>query len=231
MSISRKDFVAATAIGASLAAASRTALTARAASDIHFHVVMPGEYDHTRMLALLNVKKANKQAFQSVTPLTIAGAASLYLHMQNSLNAYEFSYGMGPGSLAVLGILLGPSIVYALDDDMWKKYGIGAAFNLNPTNTYYTAASLKRTASADAPDGIYQDWSAQAILKRGGAFMVCHNATTAIAAVLSQKAGTTPQAALAEFEKHLLPGFLMVPSGVAATQLAAAHGFNNFPVI
>ncbi|MBV8153693.1 MAG: hypothetical protein JO029_00625 [Candidatus Eremiobacteraeota bacterium] len=230
MPISRKEFVTAAAVGATLAAAG-TATNARAASGLHFHVQTTSEYDRAAMLAVLETKKTNKQVFQSVTPLTIAGAASLYLHMQNSLNAYEFSYGMGGGSLAVLGVLLGPSIVYALDDATWKKYAFGATFNLDATNTYYTAATLKRTASPDDPNGIYQDWSAQAILKRGGAFMVCHNATTAIAALLSSKAGTTPQAALAEFKKHLLPGFQMVPSGVAAVQLAAQHGWHNFPVI
>lgn len=231
MTISRKQFVAATAVGASIAAAASASSPARAASDIHFHVVTPTEYDHARMVGTLSTKTPNKQVFQSVGPLTIAGAASLYIHMQNALNAYEFSYGMGAGSLAVLGVLLGPSIVYAFDDDIWKKYNVGTAFSLNPANTYYKASSLKRTASPDDPDGIYQDWSAEAILKRGGAFMVCHNATTAIAALLSQKAGTTPAAGLAEFEKHLLPGFQMVPSGVAAIQLASAHGWHNFPII
>ena len=231
MPISRKQFVAAAAVGASVAAITRDSPPARATSKIHFSVVTPGQYDHARMEATLRINKPFKQVFQSVTPLTIESVSSLYLHMQNSLNAFEFSYGMGPGSLAVLGVLLGGSIAYALEDAMWKKYGIGSAFNLTPTNTYYAASTLKRTASPDDPDGIYQDWSAQAILKRGGAFMVCHNATTAVAAVLAGKAGVTPSAALADFEKHLLPGFQMVPSGVAAIGLATAHGWHNFPVI
>jgi hypothetical protein len=192
---------------------------------------MPHEYDRDRMMKIIGDRKANKQAFQSVTPLTIAGVASLYLHMQNSLNAFEFSYGMGPGSLATLGILTGPSIAYALNDDVWKKYGFGAAFNLAPTNIYYKASSLKTGGSPDDPNSIYQDWSAQAILHRGGSFMVCHNAMTAVAALLSEKAGTTPNAALADFSQGVLPGFQVVPSGVAATQLALEHGWRNYPVI
>ncbi|HZY99989.1 MAG TPA: hypothetical protein VFE36_10480 [Candidatus Baltobacteraceae bacterium] len=87
------------------------------------------------------MQKKNKQTFQSVTPLAIAGVASLYLHMQNRINAYEFSYGMGAGSLATLGILTGPSIVYALNDDVWKKYGFGTAFTLAATNVYYQKAA------------------------------------------------------------------------------------------
>ena len=232
MPISRKHFVAAAALGVTAAAAFDGSSTpADAASALHFHVVKLSEFDRAKMLATLDVKNANKQVFQSVTPLTVAGTSSLYLHMQNSLNAFEFSYGMGPGSLATLGILTGPSIVYALDDAMWKKYAIGTAFNLADTNVYYTAASLKETGSPDAPGSIYQDWSAQAVIHRGGAFMVCHNAMTAIAGLLAQKAGAAPDAVLADFSAHLLPGFQMVPSGVAATQLALSHGWHNYPVI
>jgi hypothetical protein len=61
--------------------------------------------------------------------------------------------------------------------------------------------------------------------------MVCHNAMTAIAALLSQKAGTTPGAALDDFVNGLLPGFQIVPAGVAATQLAQELGWRNYPIL
>jgi hypothetical protein len=179
--ISRKHFVAATALGISSVALKPTASPAAQGSPLHFHILKPGEYDYARMLRTLRVNKRNKQVFQSVSPLTVAGTASLYLHMQNSMNAFEFSYGMGRGSLATLGILTGPSVAYALADAMWAKYGFGAAFNLAATNVYYRATSLKETRSPDDPDSIYQDWSAQAVLHRGGSFMVCHNALTGVA--------------------------------------------------
>lgn len=230
MTLSRKQFVAVASLAASAGVVGAEPAAAQGSS-IHFHVVGPKQFDHERFRKILTVDKRNKQAFQSVTPLTVAGASSLYLHMQNSMNAFEFSYGMGPGSLATLAILTGPSIVYALNDDVWKKYGIGAAFNLAATNVYYKAASLKTSASPDDPGTIYQDWSAEAVMHRGGAFMVCHNATEAIAGLLSQKAGTTPAAALEEFVGAVLPGFFFVPSGVAATQLALSHGWQNYPVI
>lgn len=61
--------------------------------------------------------------------------------------------------------------------------------------------------------------------------MACHNAMTAIGAMLSEKAGTTPAAALEEFVRGTLPGFQIVPSGVAATQAALERGWQNYPVI
>ncbi len=231
MSISRKGFVAATAAGISAAALEPRPASAADGAAPHFHIVMPGEYDRARMLATIETKNDNKQVFQSVTPILAAGTASLYLHIQNSLNAYEFSYGLGPGSLATLAVLTGGSVAYALGDEVWRKYGLGTGLKLAPANVYYRAASLRETGSPDDPDSVYQDWSAQAVLHRGGAFMVCHNALTNLAAAFAPKAGVTPAQALDDFVRNVLPGFQIVPAGVAATQLALEHGWHPYPLI
>jgi hypothetical protein len=228
---SRKQFVAAAALGISATAFGTESLLAAEPSPLHFHVLLPGEYDRERMMRTIKSSNENKQIFQSVSPGTVAGVPSLYLHMQNSLNCFEFSFGMGRGSLATLAVLTGPSVAYALGDDLWRKYGFGAAFSLAATNVYYTAASLKQSGSPDDPESIYQDWTAQAVMHRGGAFMVCHNALTAIATLFAAKAGMQPAQALAEFERGLLPGFQLVPSGVGATQLALDYGWKLYPVI
>ena len=133
MPISRKHFVAATALGISSVAFKPTASPAAQVSPLHFHILTSGEYGYARMLGTLRVNKHNKQVFQSVSPLTVAGTASLYLHVQNSL--------------------IGP------------------------------------------------------------------------------KAGMRPEAALADFMGNVLPGFQVVPAGVAATQLALDRGWHSYPVI
>ena len=234
MSISRKHFISATAVGVSAAALSSFDSAADAAVErapVHFHILKPTEYDKALMLQKLTVSNEHKQVFQSVSPILIApGVASIYIHMQNSMNAYQFSQGLG--NLATLGVFIGPSIVFALKDDMWKKYTIGKLFGLASTNIYYQADSnLDLSADPDNPDGVYQDWSAQAVLKRGGQFFVCHNATTAVAYVIGQKVGAAGKAVLADFEKSLLPGFQMVPAGVGAVQQAQENGWKVFPII
>ncbi len=234
--VSRKQFISTTALGVSVAALSSSDAAQAAMADrapLHFHVLKPGEFDSAAMNKIMMMDNSNKQVFQSVGLVTIApGVASLYVHMQNSLNAYQFSYGMGANGLAVLAVLIGPSIALALNDKMWKKYKIGAMLKADATNTYYPADSnLDLSASPDDPNGIYQDWSAQALLKRGASFMVCHNATTAFAGMLGQKVGVEPKAALSDFEANMLPGFLMVPAGVAAVQAAQSNGWKLFPII
>lgn len=238
MRFSRKQFVGAAVAGVSAASLStpRGARAAAGSGDrapVHFHILRPSEFNHGLLKKTLSSSKPYKQVFQAAPPLVIApGVASLYLHMQNSMNAFEFSLGLGRGSLATLGVLMGPSVVFALNDATWQKYGIGAALSLAPSNLYYHATSnLNANASPDDPNGIYQDWSAQAVMHRGGAFMVCHNALTAAAAVFAQKHSASPQSVLSDFEKNLLPGFLVVPAGVAAVQLAQEHGWKPFAII
>jgi len=236
MAFSRKQFVSLTALGVS-AAALGADRKADAASDqrapVHFRVLKPGQYDRALMMKKLGVNKANKQVFQSVSPLVVApGVASVYIHMQNSMNAYQFSFDQGAGSLATLAVFIGPSIVLGLNDAMWRKYRFGDALKLAQTNIYYRATSnLNASASPDDPNGMYQDWSAQAVAKRGGSFMVCHNATSAIAAMFAGKSGRSANSVLADFERNLLPEFQMVPAGVAAVQMAQDHGWQLYPII
>jgi len=58
--------------------------------------------------------------------------------------------------------------------------------------------------------------------------MVCHNAMTFVASVVAGKTGQSTQAVLTDFEGHVLPGFQVVPAGVAAVQLAQQHGWTLF---
>lgn len=237
MSLSRKNFISATAFGISAGAMTRAEVAADAAprDPIHFHVVRPSEFDSALMMQKLTVNAEHKQVFQSTVPLLVGGSASLYMHMQNSMNAYQFSLGLG--SLATLGVLLGPSIVYGLNDSMWKKYGLGSgvvgqALGLAPTNVYYYATSkLDPSANPDDPSGMYQDWSAQAVLKRGGQFFVCHNAMSAVAMVVAAKVKSDTKTVLADWEKNVLPGFQMIPAGVAAVQQAQENGWKYFSII
>jgi len=236
MSISRKCFISATTVGVSAAAAFSSFDTVADAAvertPVHFHILKPSEYDKALMLQKLTVNNGHRQVFQSVSPILVApGVASIYIHMQNAMNAYQFSQGLG--NLATLGVFIGPSIVFGLNDAMWKKYPIGKMFGLDPTNSYYQAGSnLDLGADPDNPDGVYQDWSAQAVLKRGGQFFVCHNATTAVAYIVALKMGTTTgKAVLADFEKSLMPGFQMVPAGVGAVQQAQEIGWKIYPII
>ncbi|HXX30397.1 MAG TPA: hypothetical protein VEJ89_06725 [Myxococcaceae bacterium] len=209
-------------------------------SAVHFPVLKPSEYDEKKMWAELKTKKPHKAVYQSVEPrLIIPGLASLYIHIQNSFNAGEFSFGWGKGNVGVAAVLYGPSIILALNDAMWAKYPFGASFNCkdasgNPekANVYYKAqTSMSFDGDPGAGGNIYQDWSGEACLKRGALFMVCHNALAAFAGMMAMAMHADPKATLAEWKANMLPGFLVVPAGVGALQAAMENGWKILPLI
>jgi len=235
--LARKSFLAGTALAASAAAlaACRTtgaALRQHKLGNIVYPVLTPEQYDHAEMMATIRVSTPHKQLFPAtgavVQPQT--DIAIIYLHMQFALNGFQFSLPHGPEKLATLGVFSGSAVAFALDDDMWREYEIGKRFVLAETNTYYRASSnLDPHAAPNDPKGLYQDWSAQAVLKRGGAFMVCHNALTYFASDCALRQGKNPQTVLDDWMSHLLPGFNAVPSGITAIQLAAENGWEIYP--
>jgi len=209
-------------------------------SAVHFPVMRPADFDEKKMWATLKAKTPHKAVYQSVEPkLIIPGLASLYIHMQNSLNAGEFSFGWGKGNVAVGAVLYGPSIILALNDAMWAKYKFGAAFGLkdakgNPetANVYYKAqTSMSFDGDPGAGGNVYQDWSAEALLKRGAFFMVCNNALNAFAGMMAMGMGLDGKATLADWKANLLPGFMIVPAGVGALQAAMETGWKMLPLI
>ena len=53
---------------------------------------------------------------------------------------------------------------------------------------------------------------------------------TFVASVFAGKSGAPTERVLADFEEHVLPGFLVVPAGVAVVQLAQQHGWTLFAI-
>jgi hypothetical protein len=207
---------------------------------IHFPVLKPGEYDHKKMWAALKTTKPHKLVWESVSPhLIVPGLASLYIHIQNALNAGEFSFGWGKGTVASAAVLLGPSVILSLNDAMWAKYGFGAAYKLNDgagkpetSNVYYKAqTSMSFDGDPGAGGNVYQDWSGEACVKRGCTFMVCHNAMTAFAGLTAMGMGLDPKATLAEWKANMLPGYMIVPAGVGALHAAMDSGWKMLPII
>lgn len=252
MNLSRKQFLATAALGmagAAVTSAQTTSLAPPApkSSDcapapqpgLHFHILRPDEYNHAAMMQTAQASHPHKQVFVTSALEEIRpGLASLYLHMQNSLNAFQFSMSGGPGSLGTLGVLMGSAVLLALNDAMWGKYPFGPSLKLHEANgmpalrnVYYHATSkLDPKAAADDTAGMYQDWSAQAVLARGGKFWVCHNALTGASHQFAGKMKLNPDEVLAEWKKNFLPGYQWIPAGVGGAQLAQDNGWKLFVV-
>jgi hypothetical protein len=255
MKLTRKDFLTHGALAASaLALTGKAAAAAEAAtpekekmappppppSAIHFPVLKPGDYDDKKMWAVLKSKKPHKLIWESVAPhLIVPGLSSLYIHVQNALNAGEISFGWGRQNVASAAVLLFPSLILAFNDAMWTKYKFGETYKMldasgkpETTNVYYKAqTSMSWDGDPGAGGNIYQDWSGEACVKRGCTFMVCHNALAALGAFTAGPLGLEPGAVIAELKANMLPGFIIVPAGVGALHAAMDNGWRMLPII
>jgi hypothetical protein len=231
MRIKRQAFLAGSLLAATSAAACRQKSTGGAQE--LYSVLGPQDYDFDEMMAKLQIRQPHKQVFSATNLVARRNAtyAELYTHMQFAMNGYDFSLRRGRGTLATLGVVAGLAVVLSLNDAMWQKYAIGKHFDLAQTNVYYQAkSSLDPKASYDDPNGLYQDWSAQAVLKRGGWFMACHNALANVASQCAINAGTGSRLVLDDMIRNLQPGFTLVPAGVTAIQLAQEYGWKLYTI-
>jgi len=235
--VSRKAFLGATALAATAAAlAGCNPRGQRGSAHPHglilYAVLTPDEYDYDRMMTVIRTHNPHKQLFPATTASVQASTrtALIFMHMQFAMNGYQFSLPTST-PLATLGVFSGPAVLFGLNDDVWRKYGISQRYQLADTNVYYRATSnLDFHARPDDPKGLYQDFSAEAVLKRGGSFMICHHALTSFAAECATRADRSTEAVLKELMVNLMPGFTLVPSGITAVQLAAESGWKIYPV-
>jgi hypothetical protein len=239
MSISRLGFVALTGAGAVAAAA--TAAGAEVASAPRTaprknpeHALLPSEYDRAAMLAFLDQKTAHKQVYQTERLDITGNLAALFVKMQRSMNSFEFS--LDAGKLATLAILMGTSVALSVDDAMWTKYEIGRVSRFRDGYGNTIAANVfdkARTAMSvvggcDNPGTVYQDYTGEAVRNRGGGMMVCFNALSGFANNLAEALNGDGPAILADLRHHLIPGYLLVPSGVSTIQLAQEHNWKTY---
>jgi hypothetical protein len=207
---------------------------------VHPPVMKASEWDQKKLLEVLKVKKEHKVMYQShEAKMSVPGLASLYLHVQGGLNAAEFSMGWGKGGLATLAVMQGPSSMMCLNDAMWAKYKIGelakvvdAAGKPEVANlTYKGQTGMSFDGEPGAGGNVFQDWSAEACMKRGATFAICQVALALNAGRAAMLAGVKAPDVFAEWKQNVLPGFMIVPSAIATMVLAQEHGWKQVPLL
>ena len=206
----------------------------------YFPILMRGEYDYDAMMRALPTDPPHKQVFLcNPSMLTAQGVAGIFQKMTLAMTAYEFALEKGERlNLAMAAVLIAEPVVFALNDAMWRKYRIASTFSLPDragrigTRNFTRPAwsDLNLHASPNSPTGIYHDFTSEALQKRGAGFLVCHNALAGVSAKFALRSGTSHSAVLKEWTANLLPGFVSVPSGAQAVQVAQERGYALYPV-
>lgn len=148
-------------------------------------------------------------------------------NIKNALNGFVFGFSYRPDQIALAVVNHAASASYSYADSIWMKYGIGefvGALDANGrghvANPFYSARS-SWTAGADPEDerGFYHDTSIEALQRRGVMFFTCHTAVQEQARTLVKTrrapASMTAREVADDILTHLIPGAVVVPSGVA----------------
>lgn len=132
--------------------------------------------------------------------------------MANSILAYDDVLGEGNGSMYAIGVLYHSSaIVLAMNDDVWNDI-------LLPY-LKHNADWKKEIPEAKAGGGnpyMKPIWVPGLIKLRGGALFVCNNSIMSFAYGAANALSRPVQQVYGEILKGIVPGALVVPSGVMA---------------
>ena len=147
-------------------------------------------------------------------------------HAMNGLNAFQYAFKQGAGSLHVAVVFYGSSLLIALNDAMWNTYhlfdildasGDGLPDMLHtPQNPFLKANSSR---------GEDEDISIETLSKRGVSFIVCNNALHAMSRFVAAKQNLSDKIVYEDLRRNIVPHAQIVPAGVAAIVLAQEAGF------
>jgi intracellular sulfur oxidation DsrE/DsrF family protein len=166
-----------------------------------------------------NLKGKHRQYFDA----TNVDSGFSLAYAMNWMDTMKTAYGLTDKDVnAVIG-LRHFSIPIAYTDEIWAKYNLGAFAKVNDPKTN---APAKRNIYLNSQQGdlMFPSMAIDKLQPRGVTFVVCNIAHSVLSGAMAQAAGVTAAVAKAEWEKGLIPGFILVDSGVLAVHRAQEKG-------
>jgi len=131
----------------------------------------------------------------------------------------------GAGANVVV-VIRHQAIPMGLNDSVWDKYELGKQYSMkDPT----TGVASRRNpfwhlSESDSYRQLTPAASMEALAARGTIFLVCDFALSGLAKSVAQSRGTPEAETIRDFETGLVPGGILMPSGVFAVSAAVRAG-------
>jgi hypothetical protein len=178
---------------------------------------------------------------RQVFDVTAVNEGKFLNNIKNSLNGFEFGFGIAPKKVQIIAALHGPANMINYNDSMWAKYRIGEWLGVNDPQTgrpavrniyYQSKVSKTADAKADPSDESagFQDKSVEGLQRRGVKFLSCHTATEEQAKVVVGRLKLTeePEAVVKDLQSNTVPNVLIVPSMVASVAILQIEGHYSY---
>ncbi len=134
------------------------------------------------------------------------------------------TYKLKPGDVSAFIVFRHFAAPLGLMDEVWKKYKIGKMLGIMDPATKQPS-ERNFVWKPKAGDMMNTDASADKMVVAPGVVIgVCNFAITVLSGMAAKGAGVTPEVALKEWTAAVIPGAMLVPSGVLAVGRAQEHG-------
>jgi intracellular sulfur oxidation DsrE/DsrF family protein len=211
----RRSFLTSLATGSAALAAGAVA-TNFAAAEAHASTVVGSDLSEA-WLNRLNGK--HKQFFDA----TSVGSGFGLVFALNFLNSNNETYKLADSSLSAVVGLRHFAIPIGFTDGIWSKYKLGEFFQINDPATKAPATRNFFYHSKDG-DLLFAGAAVEKLQARGVQVTVCNVALTVLSGMTSKNAGVSPEDARKEWIAGIIPGVVIVPSGVLAVNRAQEKG-------
>ena len=117
----------------------------------------------------------------------------------------------------------------ALNDALWERYAIGEDQKINDPNTKAPATRNVFWKPREGATGWEADFALEPLQRRGLISLVCNIALSNVAARIARARKLDPEVVKAEWRANLVPGAILVPSGIYALIRAQNAGCAFMP--
>jgi intracellular sulfur oxidation DsrE/DsrF family protein len=140
-----------------------------------------------------------------------------FLHTLNKLKVEDSNIGC-------FVILRHEAIPFAMQDQLWAKYKLGEVFKIDDKTT--KAPSVRNVVTNIKPEDLpIPEMAMEKVQARGVTFGVCDLAMTVYSMMLAGPANMKPEDVKKDLVAGLLPGIVVLPSGVYAVHRIQSAGF------
>ncbi|HEX4683277.1 MAG TPA: hypothetical protein VH277_11225 [Gemmatimonadaceae bacterium] len=154
---------------------------------------------------------------------------SVLSYVGSFLDDFHTVHGTGDAQTRPVVVFRRLGIPMALNDALWQRYAIGEDQKIKDPNTKAPATRNVYWKPRDGATGWEAQYGLEPLQQRGLISLVCNVALGNWAAGMARKYQRDPEAVKAEWRENLIPGAILVPSGIYALIRAQNAGCAYMP--
>lgn len=167
---------------------------------------------------LARITGKHRQLFDCASPAGGFGVA----YALNYMDAYNRVHALPDRDVTAVVVFRHLAALLALNDAMWAKYALGAAHAITDPATSQPAT---RNVFRDAVPGRDRATTYERLIAdRGLIVTACHQALEGLAGAAAARTGAKADDVAREWLANVIPGVIVVPSGVYAVNRAQEKG-------